>query len=276
MENQNYQSTAIPKWSALLIEAVTKPGLIMKAYSAFYSYSVSNQLLALVQCQLRGLQPGPINTFPKWKELGRHVKRGERALTLCMPITRRRSTNEASDDQTEHAETYTSFIYKARWFVLAQTQGNELEPTSIPQWNAEQALTNMHIERIPFDLTDGNVQGFARGRQLAINPLAQLPHKTLFHECAHILMHTGEEDFADGETTPRSLREVEAEAVALLCCESLGLEGADFCRGYLQNWLRRGSGFDGDAIPEKSAQKIFRAADQIIRAGRLESMQMSA
>lgn len=62
---------------------------------------------------------------------------------------------------------------------------------------------------------------------------------------------------------------MEAEAVLLLCCEALGLEGADYCRGYLQNWLHQGIGFDTNAIPEKSAQKIFRAADQIVRAGRL-------
>jgi hypothetical protein len=77
-------------------------------------------------------------------------------------------------------------------------------------------------------------------------------------------------DFADKEKTPRSLREVEAEAVALLCCEALGLEGAEYCRGYLQNWLCPGIGFDASAIPEKGAQKIFRAADQILRAGRLD------
>jgi hypothetical protein len=158
----------------------------MKAYTAFHSYSTGNQLLALLQCQMRGLQPGPINTFPKWKELGRYVKRGERALTLCMPITRKRRADEAHDDETEHAETYTSFIYKARWFVLAQTDGEELKPLPIPAWNVEQALTNLNIERIVFDLTDGNIQGFARGRQLAINPVAQLPHKTLFHEAAHL------------------------------------------------------------------------------------------
>ncbi len=58
----------------------------MKAYSAFYSYSIGNQLLALVECQLRGLQPGPMNTYPKWKDLGRFVKRGERALTLCRAL----------------------------------------------------------------------------------------------------------------------------------------------------------------------------------------------
>ena len=38
MENHANQSPAIPKWSTLLIEAVTKPGLIMKAYSAFHQY----------------------------------------------------------------------------------------------------------------------------------------------------------------------------------------------------------------------------------------------
>ena len=261
------QSPAIPKWSALLIEAVTKPGLIMKAYRAFHQYSVGNQILALVQCQMRGLQPGPINTFPKWKDLGRFVKRGERALSLCMPITCKRR-EENSDE--EH--TFTSFVYKARWFVLSQTDGQELEPITIPEWDAERALTTLNIERIPFDHTDGNVQGFSRKRQVAINPLAQLPTKTLLHELGHVILgHTTEAEFADSDTTPRSLREVEAESVALLCCESLGVEGATFCRGYIQNWMSRGSAFKADAIPEKSAQKIFRAADQIICAGRRES-----
>ena len=221
MENHVQQSPIIPKWSALLIEAVTKPGLIMKAYRAFHAYSTGNQILALVQCQMRGLQPGPINTFPKWKDLGRFVKRGE--------------------------------------------------PITIPEWDAARALTALNIERIPFDHTDGNVQGFARKRQIAINPLAQLPAKTLLHELGHVILgHTTEAEFADADTTPRSLREVEAESVALLCCESLGLEGTEFCRGYIQNWVGRGNGFDAEAIPEKSAQKIIRAADQIIRAGRSE------
>src|SRR6185295_1683553 len=127
-------------------------------------------------------------------------------------------------------------------------------------------------ELIPFDSTDGNCQGFARKRSIAINPVAQLPHKTRFHEMAHVVIgHTLESDFADTEKTPRNLREVEAEAVALLCCEALDLEGADYCRGYLQNWLCPSIGYRGDAIPEKSAQKIFRAADQILRAGRLQA-----
>ena len=263
------QKPDIPKWSALLVEAVNKPGLIMKAYSAFWNYSVGNQILALIQCQLRGIQPGPINTFPKWQTLGRVVKRGERALTLCMPLTRKRRDDESTDnDERPEEQTYTTFVHRARWFVVSQTYGSELGPITIPKWDAEQALAALGIERIAFDKTDGNCQGFARGSQIAINPVAQLPHKTLFHELGHTLLHTSEGDFTDTEHTPRNLREVEAESVALLCCEALGLEGADYARGYIQKWLFEPIGYNAEAIPEKSAQKIFRAADQILRAGR--------
>jgi hypothetical protein len=185
MERHTRQSADIPKWSALLVEAVNKPGLIMKAYSNFHSYSLGNQLLALVQCQMRGLQPGPINTFPKWQELGRHVKRGERALMLCMPITCKRR-NETTDEGADGEGTFTSFVYKARWFVLTQTEGEDLQPQVIPEWDAKRALAALAIDQIPFDSTDGNCQGFARKRQIAINPVAQLPHKTLFHELAHL------------------------------------------------------------------------------------------
>jgi hypothetical protein len=191
-----------------------------------------------------------------------------------MPITRKRRDEESNaNDEANGEHTFTSFVHRARWFVISQTEGQELAATPIPQWDEEQALANLNIERIAFDSTDGNCQGFARGRQLAINPLAQLPHKTLFHESAHCLLHTDEGNFSDSELTPRSLREVEAKAVALLCCESLGLEGATYCRGYLQNWFAQGIGFEGNAIPEKSAQKIFRVADQIIRAGRTQAEQ---
>jgi antirestriction protein ArdC len=183
----NTQSHDIPKWSALLVEAVNKPGLIMEAYSAFHQYSIGNQLLALVQCHMRGIQPGPINTFPKWQALGRHVKRGERALTLCMPITRKRRDEQSdTSDEANGEATFTCFIHRARWFVVSQTEGQELTATAIPQWDAALALATLNIERIDFDSTDGNCQGFARKRQIAINPVAQLPHKTLFHEAAHL------------------------------------------------------------------------------------------
>src|SRR5688500_14423004 len=145
MERHSKPSADIPKWSALLEEAVNKPGMIMEAYSAFHNYSIGNQILALVQCQLRGLEPGPINTFPGWQALGRNVKRGERALILCMPITRRARVEEASESDSENGErTFTSFVYKPRWFVVSQTAGEEFTRPRSPEWDAERALAALN------------------------------------------------------------------------------------------------------------------------------------
>lgn len=254
---------AKPNFSTLLLEAVNKPGTIMKAYSAFHNYSLGNQLLAMIQCQLRGIDPGPINTFPKWQNLGRHVKKGQKALTLCMPVTVKRK--EKHETGEEHDASFTTFVYKARWFVLAQTEGKTVDFTTVPEWHVDKALSELDVKRVPFAGTDGNCQGYARKREIAVSPIAQLSHKTLFHEMGHVILgHTSEADFNDTERTPKTLREIEAEAVAMLCCEALDLEGAEFCRGYIQEWLKR---VRGSVIPEKSAQKILRAADQILKAG---------
>ena len=93
-----------------------------------------------------------------------------------------------------------------------------------------------------------------------------MPHKTRFHELAHVLLgHTTERVQAETEITPRNLRECEAEAVALLCCAALDLPGADECRGYVQHWWGQ-----GNSIPERSAQRILKTADQILKAGTSE------
>src|SRR5205814_10527160 len=76
-----------PDWAELLLKAVNERGVISDAYRRFWNYSIGNQLLALFQCMQRGIEPGPIHTFLGWKELGRFVKQGQKAMTLCMPVT---------------------------------------------------------------------------------------------------------------------------------------------------------------------------------------------
>jgi antirestriction protein ArdC len=244
------------QWSQLLVEAVSQSGLLLAAYSAFHNYSIGNQLLALMQCKRRGIQAGALATFQSWKEKGRHVRKGEKALTLCMPVTVK-NKDAAGDD-----ETFTRFIYRPRWFVLSQTEGADIEPTLPPTWEKAKALAALNITEAPFEIMDGNTQGYAKGRSVSVSPIAALPHKTFFHELAHVTLgHTAEGQRHDGEHTPRSLREVEAESVVLILCETLQLSGAEYCRGYIQDWL------EGAEIPERSAQKIFHAADVILRAG---------
>jgi hypothetical protein len=66
----------------------------------------------------RSIQPGPLATFPKWKELGRYVKKGEKALTLCMPLTCKRNRTVTKEDGTEREEefAFTHFTYKAHCY----------------------------------------------------------------------------------------------------------------------------------------------------------------
>ncbi len=222
----------------------------------------------MFQCAEREIPPGPMATYPRWRELGRHVRKGEKAITLCMPITVKRKRAEVipEPDTDEPSDVMTRFVYKPRWFVLSQTEGDPLPEPEIPSWDRDTALETLNVQEIPFDHTDGNCLGLARERSIAINPLAPLPFKTRFHELAHVLLgHTSAGEQADSEITPRNLRECEAESVALLCCAALDLPGVAECRGYVQHWWGQ-----GNPIPERSAQRILKTADQILKAGTSE------
>src|SRR6476660_6923232 len=126
----------------LLEEAVTKPGTLMKAYSVFWNYSLGNQILALIQANNRGIPLGPIASFNRWKELGRYVKRGEKAIELCMPVTSKRTIKERQPDgsETESEIVFKRFVFRRNWFMLAQTDGAAFQVSAIPAWNRERAL----------------------------------------------------------------------------------------------------------------------------------------
>jgi antirestriction protein ArdC len=256
---------SVASFADLLRSAVTEPGTISSAYHQFHNYSMGNQLLAWSQCLQRGIQPGPMATFPKWKELGRYVRKGEKALVLCQPVTIKRAREQR--DGSEDADVFIKFTYRLAWFVLAQTDGEDLPPVPMPNWDRTRALAALDVIEVPFDTTDGNVMGFARQRSIAVSPLNPMPHKTTFHELAHVLLgHTSEGEQADSEITPRSLRECEAEAVAMLCCAALDLPGVECCRGYIQSWWGA-----GNPIPERSAQRVLKSADQILKAGTMDA-----
>lgn len=259
--------TQNPTFVDLLASAVTEPGRLSEAYTRFHNYSISNQLLALGQCAARGIEPGPMATYPAWQAMGRHVRKGEKAIVLCQPVTiRRTDKNDESGEEREIA--FTRFTYRPKWFVLAQTEGQPYEAAAQPTWNKDRALAALQIVETSFDMLDGNCQGFARGREVAVSPIAPLPLKTLVHELAHVVLgHTAEHTMTDGERTPRDIREAEAEGTALLVLGALSQPGLEECRGYIQHWLR------GQEIPERSAQRVFKAADAILRAGRVEHIE---
>ena len=248
-------------FGALLESAVNEPGKIHAAYTAFHNYSLGNQLLAMFQCAAREIPIGPIATFKGWQEKGRYVKRGEKAIELCMPVTcKREETTETGETDTA---TFTRFVFRRNWFVLSQTDGAEYQPAEVEDWSKDRALPALEITETPFDLADGNCQGFARQRSVAVSPVAALPFKTLIHELAHVVLgHTAEGEMSDSDRTPRDIRELEAECVAMLVCAALNQPGVEYSRGYIQHW------YQGQTVPEASARKILKTADTILKAGK--------
>src|ERR1700757_715643 len=106
---------SVASFADLLRSAVTEPGTISAAYRQFHTYSIGNQLLAWSQCLAREIQPGPMATFPKWRELGRHVRKGEKAITLCQPVTIQRAHEQ--EDGSGNVDVFTRFVYRPHWFV---------------------------------------------------------------------------------------------------------------------------------------------------------------
>jgi hypothetical protein len=89
----------------------------------------------------------------------------------------------------------TVLCLEARWFVLAQTEGQEYKPAVANNaWDRGKALEALNIEERPPEMIDGNCQGYSHHRVIAINPLANNPLKATINEMAHILCgHTTED-----------------------------------------------------------------------------------
>ena len=159
-------------WSDLLRDAVSTPGKLLEAYKAFNNFSVGNSLLALFQCYERGITPGPLNTYKGWQQLGRQVRKGEKAIVLCMPLAYKKRVRqeiqdpeESGTDQPAQNEnvcdeiTRYRFALRPYWFVLPQTDGEATFTPTIPGFDLATALRELHIQQVSFASTNGNAQG---------------------------------------------------------------------------------------------------------------------
>lgn len=257
-----------PDFKALLDRALSEPGKIHTAYTAFHNYSFGNQILAMFQCVERGIELGPLASFNAWKDKGRHVKKGAKAIELCMPITKKAvKDTEKQDGTVEHEEhVYRRFIFRRNWFVLSQTEGADFVPPALPGFDANKAMDALGITVTKFDSLDGNAQGKANeDNSISVSPVAGMPTKTFFHEVAHVVLGHVAEKAAKVEYTPKAVREVQAEAVAMMVCAALNVDDvAEYATGYIQHWAQQGA-----ELTEKHAQQIFKATDTILRAGAL-------
>lgn len=244
-----------PSMTELMNEALTAPGRLTDTYERFYSYSYGNQLWLMQQ----GAKE-PIASYKGWQKLGRQVVKGARAYYILRPITVKSKTEV---DEKGQPLTYTKFKPVKGAFPYSMTEGEDLPEVEPREWNRERALGALGISLVAFDEIDGNKAGFSFDRNVAINPMAKYPLKTLWHEVAHIEAgHTSGQH--DEYLQHRGLFEFEAESTAYLGLHEIGEDAhmdASESRAYIQNWL------GGETPPDSSIRKVFKLVDLIRRAG---------
>jgi hypothetical protein len=243
-------------YEAIVREALTEPGKVAAAYSQLHNFSIANQFLAIAQLG----RVEPVATFNHWREIGRHVKRGEKAIELLMPVIVKKK--DAAEDEKKMI-----FVSKHFWFGLHQTDGAEYVPPPTPDFDLEKAIVELNITKEPFACMNGNVMGYAipAKRVIAVSDLAYDRFKTAAHEVFHVQLEHGTVAQHAETDLPSDAREVEAETGAYLLKTALGLtDNLEYSRGYIQGWI-------GDGTVEKVRfGKVFGAVDAILKAGRIE------
>lgn len=253
-------------WKRLMEEALTAPGDLGQAYSRFHDYSITNMLFFRMQ----GITE-PVASYQTWRSVGRQVMKGAKAKEVIVPRLikekpeEKPDPNETPDEKQTRVSRLVGFTVMRAIFTLSDTTGKDLTPAPIPGWELQAALDKLGVRQIAFTSTDGNLQGYSRGLEFAVNPVAINPRKTMFHELGHIVLsHTTSQRLAEYQTH-RGIMEFEAEGAAYIAMNELGLldeATATRSRGYIKHWLH------DEQPPEQSIRQVFRAADAIIRAGR--------
>lgn len=251
-------STRVSKeidWGKLIEVAIETPGGVGNVYNRFYEYSFLNQMLLRMQ----GVDE-PVATYKRWQEMGRQVLKASKAHAIVRPVLVSRQ-NESGDKESSIA----GFKVVNCLFAASQTTGDDLPEVELPGWDLTTALTKLDVKRRPYELLDGNTQGYSVGREYAINPVAADPTRTTFHELGHIVLGHTEGDDAKEYATHRGVLEFQAEATAYLTMNELDRltrESAFHSRGYIQTWLQ-------DERPDDAAiRSVFKATDVILKAGR--------
>lgn len=133
---------------------------------------------------------------------------------LCSNFAQWKERGENGEWQT--FERVIGFTVVSAVYGVSDTEGPEL-----PTWDKQTALKNMRINLVPFQHTNGNVQGYSFGRNIAINPVAAKPDKTFIHELAHV--EGGDTTGQAPQEYHQGIREFRAEAATYIVLKELGV-----------------------------------------------------
>lgn len=232
----------------------------LSAMSRFHRYSFGNIMLITLQ------RPDATHVagFRTWKKFNRWVKKGEKGIVIMAPMTiRSKSTDTDTDDGSDENRAFVRF--KAVYvFDVAQTEGEPLpEPACVrgdPGELTDKLKAFVAAEGITLEYADmlGGADGVSSSTRITLQQGLEPAHEfhVLVHELAHETLH-----HRDGDARPKkTVRETEAEAVAFVVSQAMGLDTNGAASDYIQ--LYRGN-------PETLAASLTRiqqTAARIIEA----------
>jgi hypothetical protein len=197
----------------------------LTAMSRFHNYSFGNVLEIARQMPSATRVAG----FWTWKNLGRSVMAGQKGIRILAPIVgvRRKKDSEVQKDITKQNERILLGFRNAYVFDVSQTDG-----VALPAMREVSGDPGENIDRLAAFLNSKGIQlvynekiapalGMSYGGRIAILPGQSKAEifATLVHETAHELLHKSERRTA----TTKTVREMEAEAVAFVVGKAVGL-----------------------------------------------------
>ena len=208
------------------------------AMARFHNYSFGN-ILAIARQRPTATRVAGIRT---WNEFGRFVRKGEKGIQILAPIVgHRRRKDEQDANANQEAKPASVLIgFRAVYvFDHSQTEGKEM-----PEF--EHSITGEvgeQRERLIAFLDEQNIKleynekiapalGVSYGGRIALLPGQSKAEEftTLVHETAHELLHKTERR----TMTTATVRETEAEAVAFIVGQAIGLEMGTASSDYIQ------------------------------------------
>lgn len=224
----------------------------LNTLAKFHHYSARN--IDLIYAQ--NPQATQIAGFKQWQTaFNRTVKRGAKAIRIAAPIIKKLTPAEKKRLDTTDERAIVGYRYLPV-FDVSQTSGEPVlsakdfvkenladhqNVTSL--YNAFKDYlnqqTDLKVSEVPLETLNGAKGYFQPSTNEIViggdEPDNALKLKTLYHEYAHSQLHGLKSAFKD---RPRAYQETQAEAIAYVAMQNIGVDTSNYSLGYVATWAK--------------------------------------
>ena len=224
----------------------------LNTLAKFHRYSARN--IDLIYAQ--NPQATQVAGFKQWQTaFNRTVNRGAKAIRIAAPIIKKLTPAEQKHLDTTDERAIVGYRYLPV-FDVAQTSGEPVlsakdfvkenladhqNVTSL--YNAFKDYlnqqTDLKVSEVPLATLNGAKGYFQPSTNEIViggdEPDNALKLKTLYHEYAHSQLHGLKSAFED---RPRAYQETQAEAIAYVAMQNIGVDTSNYSLGYVATWAK--------------------------------------